>query len=148
MKVDSARNVTYAEFVASGGVLAGLLPDNSVQATGANELVRISAPPKVWRGLLTQSSTSAPTAVVLENSLGGTITWARTSAGLYTGTLTGAFTASKTFLSLVQGGGVDGHYQVVRTSADVITITTDDADTPAVTDSQLSSSPLEILVYQ
>lgn len=47
---------------------------------------------KVYSCLLTQSGTSAPTAAVLENTLGGTVVWTRpTSAGGYTATLTGAF---------------------------------------------------------
>ena len=53
---------------------------------------------KVWRGLISQSIDSAPTAIVLENTLGGAITFARTIKGTYTATLTGAFTADKTFL--------------------------------------------------
>ena len=52
----------------------------------------------VWKGLISQSVADAPTAIVLENTLGGTITFARTSKGIYTATLTGAFTADKTFL--------------------------------------------------
>ena len=54
---------------------------------------------KIWRGFLSQTGTNAPTAVILENTLGGTITWARTSPGVYSGTLAAAFTASKTFIS-------------------------------------------------
>lgn len=47
--------------------------------------------PKVYRALLSQSGTDAPTAVVIENTLGGTLVWSRLSAGLYIGTLAGAF---------------------------------------------------------
>ncbi len=51
---------------------------------------------KEWVGLLSQTGTNAPTAIVLKNTLGGTITWARALQGEYEGTLTGAFTAGKT----------------------------------------------------
>ena len=40
-------------------------------------------PYKVYTALLTQSDTSAPTAIELENSLGGTVTYSRTEAGSY-----------------------------------------------------------------
>jgi hypothetical protein len=54
---------------------------------------------KVYTALLTQSGTSAPTATVLENTLGGTVVWTRNSGGSYTATLSGAFPASKTWVS-------------------------------------------------
>lgn len=43
--------------------------------------------------------TSAPVATILENSLSGPIVWARNNVGIYEGTLTGAFTTNKTFIS-------------------------------------------------
>jgi len=46
---------------------------------------------KVYKALLTQNSTDAPTAVVLENTLGGDITWTRNNEGYYIATLTGGF---------------------------------------------------------
>lgn len=56
----------------------------------------VSLPYKVYTALMTQTGTSAPTAKVLQNTLGGTVVWTRNSTGRYTGTLTGAFTADKT----------------------------------------------------
>jgi len=53
---------------------------------------------KVYTALLTQSGTSAPTATVLENNLGGTVVWTRTGGGSYVATLSGAFTSNKTHL--------------------------------------------------
>jgi hypothetical protein len=53
---------------------------------------------KVYRALLTQSGTAAPTAHVLENSLGGTLVWSYVDVGVYHGTLAGAFPdANKVF---------------------------------------------------
>jgi hypothetical protein len=49
---------------------------------------------------LKQSGTSAPLAAVMDSGT-GTITWTRTSAGIYTGTLTGAFAdPDKVYLSI------------------------------------------------
>lgn len=56
-------------------------------------------PYKVYSALLSQAGTSAPTATVLENTI-GTIVWTRDSAGRYKGTLEGAFTQNKTSVLL------------------------------------------------
>lgn len=54
----------------------------------------------VYTATLVQSGTSAPTATVLENTLGGTVAWTYDSDGTYEGALTGAFTSGKVFLHL------------------------------------------------
>ena len=121
--------------------------------TGFWSLVTSSAPAgnvavKTYRALVTQSSTSAPTATVLENSLGGTVVWARGSTGTYTATLAAAFTADKTFvMSSGSTGAITAVKDVVtaRTSADVITVNTGAAGTAA--DGILSAYAIEILVY-
>lgn len=56
----------------------------------------ISQGSKSFVGVLSQTGTSAPVVVVLENTLGGDIAWTRMSAGYYHGTLAGAFTVNKT----------------------------------------------------
>lgn len=58
---------------------------------------------KVYTALLNQSGTDAPVATVLENTLGGTPVWTRSSTGNYICTLTGAFTLNKTFCSAMYG---------------------------------------------
>jgi len=100
--------------------------------TGVWSLVASSAPAgnvavKTYRALVSQSGTAAPTATVLENSLGGTVVWARGSAGTYTGTLTGAFTSAKTFIMQPGETGTIAAIKnviAVRTNANVITVTT------------------------
>ena len=52
----------------------------------------------VYTAILNQSGTDAPVANVLQNTLGGTVVWARDGAGSYTATLSNAFTENKTFL--------------------------------------------------
>lgn len=42
--------------------------------------------PKTYRALLSQSGTTAPILVVLENTLGVTIAWTRSDVGMYMGT--------------------------------------------------------------
>lgn len=51
---------------------------------------------KVYTAILTQTSTNAPVATVLENTLGGTVVWSYNSVGFYTATLVSAFTTNKT----------------------------------------------------
>lgn len=58
----------------------------------------ITRPYKIYTALLTQSGTSAPTATVLENTLGGTVVWSYVDVGIYWGSLTGAFTSNKTVI--------------------------------------------------
>jgi len=121
--------------------------------TGVWSLVTSSAPAgnvavKAYRALVTQSSGTAPTATVLENSLGGAVVWARSSTGTYTATLTGAFTSAKTFIMQPGETGTIAAIKnvlAVRTSADVVTVTTGSGGT--LEDSVLSSFPIEILVY-
>lgn len=52
---------------------------------------------KVYTALLTQQGTSTPVPIVLENTLGEPV-WSRSSAGVYSITLAGAFTVGKTFV--------------------------------------------------
>ena len=61
----------------------------------------------VYTALLTQTGTDAPVATVLENTLGGAVVWSYIDAGNYYATLSGAFTANKTFISqiIVNDGG-------------------------------------------
>lgn len=121
--------------------------------TGFWSLVTSSAPAgnvavKVYRALVSQTSTSAPTATVLENSLGGTVVWARSNTGIYTATLTGAFTSAKTFIIASGRAGsiaTTSDVLAVRTSADVVTVSTGTAGVAA--DAVLSSTAIEILVY-
>lgn len=53
--------------------------------------------PKVYKALLTQTGTAAPTAVVLENTLGN-VAWGYDGVGMYSAALEGAFTEDKTFV--------------------------------------------------
>lgn len=95
---------------------------------------------------LSQSGTDAPTATVFRNDLDGTVVWARTSAGVYTATLTGAFLAATSALVTLT---VEGVAYVARTSANVLTLTTCaiDGDGAAPADDLLSGASIEVKVY-
>jgi hypothetical protein len=79
----------------------------------------------VYDAVLAQAGTAAPTATIHENTLGGTPTLGRTSAGIYTITLTGKFTVSKTLIQVtVDAGATAVIARVAHTSANVVTIST------------------------
>lgn len=111
-------------------------------------------PYKSYQALVTQSSTGAPSATVYANELGATMTWGRTSAGLYTLTAGSAvFTSGKTviFMSMPLIGLVN--YIVVPTSTSVITLTTilnsviATVLTATATDALLTGILFEVRVY-
>jgi hypothetical protein len=96
-------------------------------------------PYKSYVALVSQSGIDAPTAVVLENTI-GPVTWVYGSAGYYLLQLTGAFPPLKTFCPIVvvssapefatnYGGALD--YIEILTSGDDI----------------LHTTPIEIRVY-
>lgn len=69
---------------------------NTEIADVVSDVTNITPSYKIYRALLTQVGTAAPTAVVLENTV-GTIVWTRVANGSYRGTLAGAFLADKVF---------------------------------------------------
>ncbi len=109
---------------------------------------------KVYTALLTQSGTDAPVATVLENTLGGTLVWTRDTTGQYTGTLNGAFTENKTFitsqfnatLTPPSGGYISGILGE-RNDNDSIHLITFDIPSTDTGDGILNETPIEIRVY-
>ncbi len=79
-----------------------------LQTNGSGTLSWFGA--KKYVALLTQTGTNAPTATVLDNTLGGTLVWSYDGVGTYIGTLTGAFTLDKTsvMISGVYKGSASG----------------------------------------
>jgi hypothetical protein len=103
---------------------------------------------KSYVALMSQTGTAAPTAIQLENSLGN-IVWTRSSAGIYNGTLSGAFPITKTFVLSILGAGYDTDvlnggggdaYNLVRLNDNVLVLST-------TGDTVLNYSPIEIRVY-
>jgi hypothetical protein len=119
------------------------------------DIVNAAVPYKVYRALLTQSGTDAPVATVLENTLGD-IVWSYLQQGDYTGTLSGAFTANKTFFPIpfILGndngfGSAACAYGVIKRN-DINEIRINTIDTPIDQNNIngiLNNSSIEILVY-
>lgn len=72
-------------------------PYTSLEADSIGEW-KTSVGYKKYIALLTQSASSAPTAIVLENTLGGTPSFSYTSTGNYLLTLGSAFDSNKTYV--------------------------------------------------
>jgi hypothetical protein len=98
--------------------------------------------------LISQSSTSAPTVIELENTI-GPIVWTRVGTGIYYGTLTGAFTLDKTYVML-NNVQPDSIVMASRTANDTILIQTTNLHSPtaAFHDTHLLKNTLEIRVYE
>lgn len=102
----------------------------------------------VYRALLTQSSTGAPVATILENNLGGVPVWTRNSAGNYTATLAATFTADKT--SVVFGANAAGSsLSATSPTTGTVIVLTQAIDTGAfaAADGLLTKATIEIKVY-
>ena len=98
--------------------------------------------------LISQSSTSAPTVIELENTI-GPIIWTRSAVGVYFGTLAGAFTLDKTYITL---SNVVANSIVLSQRKDINSIQLDTTNlhspTAAHHDTHLSKNTLEIRVYE
>lgn len=106
----------------------------------------------VYRATLTQTGTSAPVATIIANTLGGTVVWARGSAGFYTGTLASVFSANKTqvFVGTSPNGANFVATIAWRSSSSEISILTQDTDiaggTCTASDNMLAETALTIIV--
>ena len=96
--------------------------------------------------LISQTSTSAPTAKVLNKTIEGTFTLGYTSAGEYTITATGMFTADKTQIIFLPSQS-DTIVYGVWTSANVVTLHVAVASTGTPTNAKITDSALIIRVY-
>ena len=109
----------------------------------------LASKPKVYRALLTQSSTGAPTAVILENTTGETPTFTYVSAGQYLLTFAQTLAVGKTFVTNGQPGLV-GSTIVFRSfwnDANNIKLQTTDVNSPSNTDDALLNTAIEIIIY-
>ena len=104
-----------------------------------------SRPYKVYTALLSQTGTAVPTAVILENTLGGTVVWTRAGTGSYIGTLTGVFTNLKTWTTI--GGNYNtpsSFLRLNRSTLDIVSIVTESG---GISDNVLENTSIEIRVY-
>ncbi|WP_281225943.1 hypothetical protein [Flavobacterium aquiphilum] len=164
-EISDASN-RYFNVFSSGRISLGSIVDNGVDklqvngtisaspATTFNQVVVKSQldasvrPYKVYTALLTQTGTSAPTAIVLENTLGVTISWSYTSTGFYTFTSSAnIFTTNKTIIfttkSLAGSFGMAFNANISSfTSGDIIV-----SNSSGLMDNSLSNASIEIRVY-
>jgi hypothetical protein len=88
-------NPTEVIDVVGNGKFSGTV--TASPATVSTQLATLGQvrPYKIYVALLTQTGSSAPVATILENTLGGTVVWSRSVAGLYLGTLNNTFVIDK-----------------------------------------------------
>lgn len=105
---------------------------------------------KIYKANLTQSGTNAPAATIFENTIGN-IVWTRTGIGTYRGTLTGAFSLTRTWCEIAESAfnnGVNyGTYIDVSTVDYVLVQTIDQNTAGAPLDDQLYNTSVLIEVY-
>jgi hypothetical protein len=104
--------------------------------------------PKTYRAVITQASTSAPSATAIENELD--VSFSRSDVGVYSIDSSALFTADKTF--------VTPQYSTIRIGANYTTIVVELNTTSAISiqtyingvasDDVLDNFPIEILVYE
>jgi hypothetical protein len=119
------------------------------RSTKAYEYAKITGSPsyQVYTVLLTATTGNDPTATVLGTNSVGAIVWTRNSAGNYTGTLSSAFTANKTWAT-IQAGDMAGNFVngfISSTTTSTITLVTLDNVNSAV--DAFSNLSIEIRVY-
>ena len=137
-----------------------LTPGNNIVITGdgtisfpyvINNVTVDSRPYKVYTAILTQTSTNNPTATVLENTLGGTITWVRYLDGRYRADLSYAgYILNKTIGFATPGGiSLAASNQTIKVfvgsnASELIVYTIENG---VLTDGILHKVPIEIRVY-
>ena len=148
-------------FAFQGGVLtnnptftvdkSGNIVANSIDIGGAGTEVLLDdgtttplKPYVSYVALVSQTGTSNPTAIVLENNLGGTVTFVRGAVGLYTANLTGAFTLDKVAIFLTNSADniMSGNYF----STNAVGIQTSDRN-GNLADNLFNKTSVEIRVY-
>ena len=127
-----------------GIATTNLTVTNTINGKPANDMLRNY---QRYIALITQTSTNAPTVIELENTI-GPIVWTRKGTGEYSGTLSGAFTANKTY-AMISNVVADGIVRISTTASEITLITTNlHSPTAAKHDGHLSKNTIEIRVYE
>jgi len=71
----------------------------------------------IYRALLTQTWTAAPTAIVLENTFGSPLVWTYVASGYYKVALANAFTTNKTYCTIGNGQWWFNSVQMIDSSS-------------------------------
>ncbi len=125
--------------------------NNLLETIGfVNDALPDSRPYKVYSALLSQTGTSAPTSVILENTFPSAIVWAFSSAGSFVGTLTAAFVENKTQCWIEQSSTDTApgtsFKRIVRTGANTVQIDCSDVEGNPL-NGVIVDTPIEIRVY-
>ena len=128
-----------------GIATTNLTVTNTINGRPANDMLRNY---QRYIALISQTSTNAPNANELENTI-GPIVWTRISTGVYHGTLTGGFSVGKTY-TMLSNAVKDNQAVISVVSANVIKIETLEIKHPAGPhqDGFLNNNTLEIRVYE
>ena len=114
-----------------------------------DQKVADSRPYKVYTALLTQTGANAPTATVLENTLGQTVTWIRTGVGSYT--ISDLINNGGKILYVVIGNNWNSSYDEViyRLNVGIQNVALYSIDLLQVRndDDILENTPIEIRIY-
>lgn len=132
----------------TGKVQATVAPTVGNDLTNKTYVDGLVRPYKVYTAIFNQSGTSAPSAPnIFENTIGA-IVWTRTGVGTYVGTLSGAFTASKTigFLTnTIVTGATPINVKISSSTTNTIDVVS--YINGAVSDNAIGNMSLEIRVY-
>lgn len=104
---------------------------------------------KVWTGLITQSSTDAPSVTTLQNNTGATFTWSYSSKGTYVAKSSNLSLLSSTKTYVVISPNVAGTYLYAsRASDSTLSVVSylHAGDTTA--NGKLTATPFELRVYK
>lgn len=107
--------------------------------------IRLFMVGKIYRGVISQSGTSAPTVTIFDNTI-GSIVWARLDQGRYRGTLSGAFPANATY-AILSVTSVDTNVAIYRENNNIIRVETKNSSTLAWVDGALSEAAILIQTY-
>lgn len=121
-------------------------PGTNTTQIATTAFVQATRPYKVYTALISQTGTSAPTATILENTLGGTVVWTRTGTGAYLATLSGVFTANKTSVLVTPTSG-STIASASSSSVNDVNLSTALSTTAAAIDGVLANATIEIKVY-
>ncbi len=104
-----------------------LIGNDYIQVDPSGNLDTVSTvniEPKEYQAVLTVNGALSPSISVKKNTLSGDISWAYSSTGTWTGTLSGAFTSGRTYIYAQQQGrgSTPRYYTGERTDNNTVTI--------------------------
>jgi hypothetical protein len=110
-----------------------------------DSLFNVAKPYRVYSAIVSQTGTGNPTVSVLQNTI-GEIVWTRTSRGVFTGALSGAFSANKTLVFVTNGMADTNIISGKQADINSVVVSQVNATTGAAAD-ELGAVSLEIRVY-